>query len=340
MVGYTTGVPRAAHPHHPILNSPIRMSAFPYRSVTRSILLMATTLGLVGCPTDSGAFQRVERPGFSGELAHELLVRQVDFGPRIPGSDGHAMQLAWMHEWLSTRADTVVEQAFTYTTAAGDSLSLTNLLARFGPEATERILLVAHWDTRPLADQSRAPADRERPVPGANDGASGTAVLLVLADLFARQAPPIGVDLLLVDGEDYGPGTEDMFLGARHFAANQPPGYPPLYGVLVDMVGDADLRLPIEGYSQERAPEVVARVWDLAERMGYGGTFVQSPGGYVMDDHLALNDGGIRTIDIIDFQYGPNNSLWHTPEDLPEHTSARSLQVVGDVLAELVYRGG
>ena len=316
------------------------MSAPRLRTPTRLLLLMLCTLGLAGCPADGGAFQRVDRPEFSGTLAHDLLVQQVEFGPRIPGSSGHAAQLAWMREWLQARADTVVEQPFTYTTASGDSLSLTNLFARFGVDARERVLLIAHWDTRPLADQSREAADRQRPVPGANDGASGTAVLMVLADLFHRQPPPIGVDLLLVDGEDYGPGTEDMFLGARHFAANQPPGYPPLYGVLLDMVGDADLRLPIEGYSQERAPEVVARVWDLAERMGYGGVFVQSPGGYVMDDHLPLNEGGIRTIDVIDFQYGPNNSLWHTPDDVPENTSARSLQVVGEVLAELVYRGG
>lgn len=311
-------------------------SALPIRI---ALLLLATLLS-AGCPADGGAFQRVERPDFPGELAHELLVRQVAFGPRVPGSDGHAAQLEWMLEWFRSRADTVVQQAFTHTTSRGEVLPLTNLLARFNPGAPERVLLLAHWDTRPLADQSRDPADRLRPVPGANDGASGTAVLMVLADLLQQQPPPVGVDLLLVDGEDYGPGTEDMFLGARHFAAHQPAGYPPLYAVLVDMVGDADLRLPIEGYSQERAPEVVERVWDLAAQMGYGGIFSRSPGGYVMDDHLPLNDAGIRTINIIDFEYGPRNSFWHTPDDVPANTSGRSLQVVGEVLAELIYRGG
>lgn len=308
--------------------------------MTRMILIAALALPLVGCPGDGGAIERVDRPPFPGDLAHQLLVEQVDFGPRIPGQPGHAAQLAWMKEWLEARADTLVEQPFTHTTSTGETLQLTNLLARFNPQAPVRVLLLAHWDTRPLADQSRDAAGRSQPVPGANDGASGTAVLMVLAELFQQQAPPIGVDLLLVDGEDYGPETVDMFLGARYFAANQPAGYPPLYGILVDMVGDADLRLPQEGYSQEHAPEVLARVWALARDMGYGGIFVEAPGGYVNDDHVPLNQAGIRTIDIIDFTYGPGNSYWHTPQDLPENTSAESLEVVGEVLAELVYRGG
>ena len=143
-----------------------------------------------------------------------------------------------------------------------------------------------------------------------------------------------------MDGEDYGPETVDMFFGARYFAANQPPGYPPLYGILLDMVGDADLRLPLEGYSQEYAPEVLRRVWEVARGLGYGGIFVEAPGGYVTDDHVPLNQAGIRTIDIIDFDYGPGNSYWHTPRDVPENTSAESLDVVGEVVAEVIYRGG
>jgi len=286
------------------------------------------------------AFSRVERPAFEGEAAHRLLVEQVGFGPRVPGQEGHARQLEWMRAWLAQRADTVVEQSFEHTTTAGQTLRLTNLFARFRPEATERILLVAHWDTRPWADQSPDAADRQKPVPGANDGASGTAVLLHLADLLKRQAPPVGVDLLLVDGEDYGPETTDMFLGASHFAANLPQGYRPLYAVLLDMVGDQEPRFPIEGYSQEKAPEVVQRVWTLANDMGYGEVFLNSPGGYISDDHVPLNDAGIRTVDVIDLDYGPGNRFWHTPQDLPENTSPRSLGIVGDVIAELVYRGG
>lgn len=282
----------------------------------------------------------VDRPAFGAGRAYDYLERQVAFGPRIPGTEGHARQLEWMKEFLAQRADTVSEQRFTHTTAGGETLRLTNLFARFRPGAEERILLVAHWDTRPLADQSPDPADRTLPVLGANDGASGTAVLLELANLFAERPPPIGVDLLLVDGEDYGPTGEDMYLGAKHFAAHQPPGYAPRYGVLLDMVGDRDPRFPIEGYSERYAPEVVQRVWGLAREMGYGDVFVSSPGLFIEDDHVPLNRGGIRTIDVIDFEYGPENRYWHTPLDVPANTSPESLGIVGDVMAELVYRGG
>lgn len=312
----------------------------------RSVCALALVL-LAGC-NDAGGdagggslpVAAVDRPAFSAGRAYDYLERQVAFGPRIPGTEGHARQLEWMKGFLAERADTVIEQSFTHVTTGGERLPLTNLFARFRPEAESRVLLVAHWDTRPLADQSPDPADRTLPVLGANDGASGTAVLLELANLFAERPPPIGVDLLLVDGEDYGPTGEDMYLGARYFAAHQPTGYAPRYGVLLDMVGDRDPRFPIEGYSERYAPEVVQRVWGLAREMGYGDVFVSSPGLFIEDDHVPLNRGGIRTIDVIDFEYGPENRYWHTPLDVPANTSPESLGIVGDVMAELVYRGG
>jgi glutaminyl-peptide cyclotransferase len=284
--------------------------------------------------------ERADRPAFRGDQAFGLLQEQVAFGPRIPGSEGHRRQLEWMRGWLAARADTVISQPFQAVTTRGDTLQLTNLFARFHPDARDRVLLVAHWDTRPRADQSPDPAQRELPVPGANDGASGTAVLLQLAEMLRRHTAPLGVDLLLVDGEDFGPSTDDMFLGSRHFASNLPPGYRPLYGVLLDMVADRDPRFPVERYSQEYAPEVVQRVWSVASELGYGDVFVPDVGGYVTDDHLPLNQAGIRTIDIIDFDYGPGNRYWHTPQDVPENTSPETLRMVGEVIAELVYRGG
>ncbi|MDP9348716.1 MAG: M28 family peptidase, partial [Gemmatimonadota bacterium] len=210
----------------------------------RSLFLLSLLLS--GCNDAGGGdsagdgdapVQRVAPP-FDAGRAMEHVRRQVGFGPRVPGSEGHRAQLEWMRSFLAEKADTVVVQPFTYTTTGGETLRLTNLFARFRPELTERVLLVAHWDTRPRADQAPDPADRARPIPGANDGASGVAVLMELASLFARRPPPVGVDLLLVDGEDYGPTGDDMYLGAKHFARNPPPGYRPLYGVLLDMVGD------------------------------------------------------------------------------------------------------
>lgn len=301
------------------------------------MVLLLALLAPLGCERGERAAERVA-PDFSGEQAYELLKRQVAFGPRAPGSAGHRQQLAWMEAYLRERADTLILQPFTHVTRAGDTLRLTNVFARFRPEAGDRILLVAHWDTRPTAEEDPDPEKRDQPILGANDAASGTAVLLQLADVFSRHSPPIGVDLLFVDGEDY--ATGEMYLGATYFAANLPPGYRPLYGILVDMVADEDPVFPIEGYSYEYAPEVVQRVWGLAHELSYGAMFPRTPGIYIEDDHVPLNKAGIRTIDIIDFDYGPGNRYWHTTQDVLEHTALRGLEAVGTVLAELVYRGG
>lgn len=303
---------------------------------------MALVVASTGCHEAAApSGPRVERPSFSGSRAFAHVQTQVGFGPRIPGTEGHARQLAWMLEFLGSRADTVVADTFAHTTAAGDSLALVNVIARFEPAAQRSLLLLTHWDTRPLADQSRTEADRERPVPGANDGASGVAVLLELADMMATQPPNVGVDLLFVDGEDYGPGTADMFLGARRFAATLEEGARrPSYALLLDMVGDADPSFPAEAYSSEIAPQVVQRIWGVARDLGYGHYFPLRVGQRVNDDHLALNEVGIPTVDLIDFEYGPNNALWHTPEDVPDNVSATTLGMVGEVVAELLYRGG
>ena len=212
---------------------------------------------------------RVDRPAFDATRAFQDLQAQVAFGPRVPGMEGHARQFAWMVEQLSELADTVFLDEFEHVTGDGDSLSLTNVIARFGLESDRRLLLLTHWDTRPTADQSRDDDDREKPVPGANDGASGTAVLLELARMFAEQAPPGGVDLLFSDGEDYGPTTADMFLGAAHYATGRGSEAPPDFAVLLDMVGDADPRFPVEAYSLEAAPQLVQRVWGIAADLGY-----------------------------------------------------------------------
>ena len=294
----------------------------------------------VGRLTSSQRITADERqaPAFDADAAFQLLERQVAFGPRVPGSAGHAAQLQWMREYLAARADTLIEQPFTHTGPRGETLKLTNLFARFQPEIRDRVLLLAHWDTRPTADAESDPERRAQPIPGANDGASGTAVLLQLAEVLSSHSPPIGVDLLLVDGEDYAP--DHMYLGAKHFAAHKPVGYEPFYGILLDMVGDRDPVFPQEGYSRQYAPEVVERVWRMAERLGHGAHFPRSPGIHISDDHVPLNQAGIRTIDIIDFDYGPANAYWHTLDDSLENVSRVGLGVVGETLLELLFRGG
>ena len=315
----------------------------PMRFLRRSVPL-ALLAGLVAAPAvwaESGVAPDTLRAAeFRADAAWELLRRQVAFGPRVPGTPGHAAQLAWMRRYLEERADSVAVHPFTHRTARGDILPLRNVFARFRPELRDRVLLVAHWDTRPRADEAPRRADRVLPVPGANDGASGVAVLLEIADVLHRSPPPVGVDLLLTDGEDFGPGSRDMYLGARSFAAALPAGYRPRYGIVVDMVADRDPRFPVERYSARLAPEVVGRVWGLAHEMGLGELFPTAVGGAVVDDHLPLNGAGIPTILIVDFEYGPRNRFWHTPDDVPANTSARTLGVVGRLLTELIRRGG
>ncbi len=308
-------------------------------------LLIAAAIAAVACGGADGeanadAAQPAANsyPRFDGSSAYGLVRRQVAFGPRVPGSEGHREMAAWVQEFLAERADTVIVQSFTHVTVAGDTLPLVNFLARFRPNSTPSVLLLAHWDTRPISDQADDPADRARPVPGANDGASGTAILLELASMMRDSPPPRGVDLLLVDGEDYGDFTvdRDVFLGSRYFAANLPEGFEPEFGVLLDMVGGRDLDLYVEGYSNSYAPEVVDRVWNIAHNMGFGDVFHRSLGGPIRDDHIPLNEAGIPTINIVDCCHQP---YWHTPDDTPDKVSASSLGVVGAVMTRLIYRG-
>lgn len=313
-------------------------------SVALACAALAGCNGADGEPDrNSGAAATAAQPRFSGQQAFELVQRQVEFGPRVPGREGHRAMAEWVEGYLGERADTLILQRFTHVSVDGLTLPLVNFLARFEVPGSRPILLLAHWDTRPYSDQADDPADRDRPVPGANDGASGTAVLLALADLMSRERPPRSVDLLLVDGEDYGDFAvgRDVFLGSRHFAANLPEGYDPEFGVLLDMIGDRNLDIFVEGNSNQRAPAVVDRVWNIAQRLGFGDVFHRSTRHTINDDHIPLNDAGIPTINIIDFDYpGPGNRYWHTPEDTPDKVSASSLEVVGSVMTRLIFSRG
>lgn len=281
------------------------------------------------------------RPSFDGEAAMALVHTQVDFGPRVPGSEGHRRQLEWMVARLDSLASEVAVDTFSHVTASGDTLPLYNVVARFRPEATRRILLLAHWDTRPRSDEAAEPERREIAVPGANDGASGTAVLLELAGLLSESEPPMGVDLLFVDGEDYGPDAEDMFLGAKRYASRlEALERRPVYGVLLDMVGDTEPLFVQEDWSVQAAHVVVQKIWRAAGRLGYREYFPERVGDRVADDHLPLIEAGLPTAVVIDLTYGPDNRYWHTPEDTPDRMSAATLEMVGEVVTELVYSGG
>jgi len=283
------------------------------------------------------ACRKARPPGeFDGRGAFGYIQTQVGFGPRIPGSEGHRRIGDWLDSLLHQRADTVIVQSWRHVTAQGDTLPLRNFIARFNPSAEKRLLLLAHWDSRPKADSPRS-RDSTQPVLGANDGGSGVAVLLGAADVLKRSPPAAGVDLLFVDGEDYGDFTKDsadVLIGSRYYGAHQLPGPRPLYAVLFDLVADKDLQIYQEGNSLVGAPEVVELVWDTAKDLGYGGYFIASPRHTLIDDHLQLQKAGIRAIDVVDFDY----AAWHTPDDTIDKVSAASLQIVGDVAVALVRR--
>ena len=288
-------------------------------------------------------------PSFSADSALGFVQKQVDFGPRNPNSEGHEQALNYLTEQLREYAgrDSVYQQRFEVAGYDGDTLSLTNVVAAFNVFAADRILLCAHWDTRPRTDQDPDFTKEGEPMIGANDGGSGVAVLLELARIFKDNPPPIGVDILLFDGEDYGKQgeTEMYFLGSRHWSKNQPvPNYQPRFGILLDMVGGKDAVFPKERFSMSESVALVNAIWSIAGELGHETLFPDEIGRYVQDDHIVMNQElDFPTIDIIHHNLPsvdqpktfPN--FWHTSQDNMENIDPATLKVVGEVLLELIY---
>lgn len=278
-------------------------------------------------------------PSFNGKRAFGQLLKQVSFGPRNPNSPGHALCLTYLTAEFRKLTSEVEIQEFTHDGYGNERLQLTNLIAKFNPQASQRILLCAHWDTRPRAEQDENKSRRNDPIPGANDGASGVAILLEIAQLLHEKGPGLGVDIVLFDGEDYGKEGDlaNYLLGSRFFALNLPPEQNYRFGILLDMVGDKYLEIPKEQHSIKYAPDIIDLVWNKAKELGYM-QFIDAPGESIYDDHLPLNEVGIKTIDLIDFDYpDPTNRFWHTHQDTPENCSAESLEAVGTVLTHVIY---
>ena len=273
------------------------------------------------------------RPDVDGERALARVRHQVEDGPRIPGSPGHAATLEWIASECTRLGARVERQAFQDTTL-GPPLDLCNVIARYGPEHGRRIALLAHWDTRPFADQDPDVTHRSDPVPGANDGASGVAVLLEVAERLHAQPPRVGVDLVFLDGEDQGRASEarEFCLGAMHYASvmHADPDRPSA-SFLFDMVGDKDLGIWPEVQSSQRAANLVGVVLAAAHATGARG-FHDTPRYALTDDHVPLLDAGMPAVDVIDFDY----PAWHTHRDLPDQVSAASLAEVSRVAVWIV----
>jgi Zn-dependent M28 family amino/carboxypeptidase len=270
---------------------------------------------------------------FSGQRAFADLEKQVSFGYRVPNTPGHRACRKWLEGQLIATAERVEKQDFEVP-QAGKPLKMTNLIGRFNLSSPRRLILAAHWDTRPTADHNPA-GKRKQPIEGANDGASGVAVLLELCRIFKQDPPPIGIDVVLFDGEDYGPGMDMMFLGAKHFAKqltqNQVKSYN--YGILLDMVGDKNLDIHAENHSHAVAPLLFDTAYEVSRALGYN-CFKRTDPYTIYDDHLPLIERGVKMYDFIDFTY----PVWHTTEDTVDKCSPDSLEQVGRTVENMVYK--
>ncbi len=273
-------------------------------------------------------------PVFDEGEAFKFLEAQCSFGPRNPGSYGHGRCLDYLLEQLTASADTVFKQVFTHIEyATSTDVEYTNLIARFQQKKKRRLIFCAHWDTRPFADEDPDSSNWDRPILGANDGASGVAVLLEIAKILGDSKPRYGIDIVLFDGEDGGRKghTEEYLLGSKYFVQNMPVPEPE-FVILLDMIGDRDLQIYKEVFSNRYAPEVVDLIWEKAAELRLPG-FFRLTKHMMIDDHIPFLERGIPAVDIIDMDY-PH---WHTLEDTPDKCSPQSLKVVGELLLALLY---
>jgi hypothetical protein len=275
-----------------------------------------------------------KQPDFDSARSFADLEKICSFGPRVANTDAHLRAGEYIFNQLRQTTEICRIQRFSvYDSTHGVSRNMFNIISSYYPGAGRRIMLCAHWDSRPVSDMDPDSSKTRLPIPGANDGASGVAVLLELGRLIRDHQPPVGVDIVLFDGEDYGsdewPGG--WFLGSKYFMENA-GGYRPRLALLVDMIGDADLQIYREGLSQKFAPDLNDYIWAIAAEVG-SEAFVDAVGDTVSDDHISLLSKGVKSIDIIDFDY----PYWHTQEDTPDKCSAESLGEVGRVLTAAIY---
>ncbi len=295
---------------------------------------------------------------FDADSAYSYCAAQCSFGPRTMNTAAHEACGEWIKEQFAAFGLTVESQRATLRGYDDTPLKAENIIARLNPQAAKRLLLCAHWDSRPWADNDANPDNHHTPVMAANDGASGVAVLLELARMLTADSVgvAIGVDFVCFDAEDYGTpqwaeesetsGTDTWALGSQHwartFAADDNSDAAQYeYGILVDMVGGEGARFYEEGLSQRYAPQIVKRVWQAARTAGYASFFPTVCGAYVTDDHVYVNEwAGIKCVDIIaHYPSCPQSSFgptWHTVDDTMEHISLATLQAVGQTIATLL----
>lgn len=280
-------------------------------------------------------------PSFNEDSAFAFLKKQVDFGPRIPNSAAHRKCGDWLVQTSQRFCDSVHMQNLEIAAHDGVLLKGRNIVCEIEPDKKRRIMLAAHWDTRPRADEDEK---NKGPFDGADDGASGVAVLLEVMRILKDKRPQVGVDIVFFDLEDYGSNeaTGPTFcLGSQHWSRHpHKPGYQAEYGILLDMVGARGARFYREGYSTQYAPHVVEKVWFAAGRQGFGHIFINQIVNPVTDDHYYINKlAGIPCIDIINYneKAGGFPEHWHTQNDNLSIIDKNTLKAVGQTLLDVIF---
>lgn len=318
-----------------------------------TIKLLAFTfllLAITSCTDDSKnsstetSVKQTKKPftvKFDADSAYRYVQEQVDFGPRVPGTAAHAKTAVYLQYKLAQFCDTAFTQYGTMPTGRGDNVAIKNIIGTINPSQNKRILLCAHWDTRPQADQD--PERPTEPADGANDGASGVGVLIEIARQLQAQRPDAGVDIVFFDAEDMGDSRgapETWCLGSQYWSKTpHKPNYVARFGILLDMVGAENAKFAIEGNSWRYAQPYVKKVWNTAAALGHANHFVNYQGGEILDDHVFINQiRGIPTLDII--QYDATGSgfgdFWHTHDDNMSGINKNTLNAVGETVFKVV----
>ena len=317
-----------------------------------SFLLVASLF--TSCKSNKQATEEVLQPvgpAFMADSAMAYCQAQCDFGPRTMNSKAHDLCEEWIVNKFKGFGLEVETQKADLTGWDGTKLHSTNIIAHFNPQAERRILICAHWDSRPWADNDPDSTNWHKPVLAANDGASGVGVMLEVARLLQNDTTlAIGVDLVCFDAEDYGTpqwaekneDSENTWaLGAQYWAKNLPENYKPQFGILLDMVGGQGAKIYQEQNSIRYAASIVDKVWSAARHAGFSSVFANEVGGGVTDDHIPVNEAGIPTVDVIpcypDCRQSSFGPTWHTINDDMEHLDANTLKAVGQTLIQVIY---
>ncbi len=295
----------------------------------------------------------VNVPNFNADSAYTYVQQQVEFGPRVPGTEAHKRAASYFIDQFESFGAKVQVQEFEATTFDNQTITLKNIIASINPDVKKRILLAAHWDSRPFADKDEN--DQYKAIDGANDGASGVGVLLEIArSIAANNLPDVGVDFILFDGEDWGNDTafhgdvplRDGWsswwcLGSQYWSKNKhEPGYSAYYGILLDMVGAKGAEFHKEGGSIRYAPGIVDKVWSRASSLGYTQYFKSGKQDEILDDHIFINEfAKIPTVDIVHYDpaHGYFGDYHHTHKDNIDIISKETLEAVGETVMHVLY---